>query len=75
MKLKKIFRKVYDATSDSRSKFGKIGKYAFPFNGQYLVRDAWRKYGKRLFSAKANSASVVSSGPVYGPTGSIVGRY
>lgn len=75
MSFKKLFRKVYDATSDSRSKFGKIGKFAFPFNGQYFVRDAWRKYGKRLISPQSNSASVVSTGSVYGPTGSIVGRY
>lgn len=78
MSFKNLFRKVYDATSDSRSKFGKIGKFAYPFNGQYFVRDAWRKYGKRLMPARSNSAvSLVGSGSsdIYGPSGSIVGRY
>lgn len=45
-KLTKAVRKVYDATSKSSSKLGKIGKYAYPFNLPYLTRDAWRKYGK-----------------------------
>lgn len=73
--LKKAARSVYDATSKSSSKLGKFGRYAAPFNLQYLARDAWRKYGKSLFAA--NSAGSISSygGDVYGPTGSIVGRY
>lgn len=75
--LKKAFRDVYDATSDSSSKFGKFGRWAFPFNAQYWVRDAWRKYGKNLFGGANSASSLASSGSsgVYGPTGSIVGKF
>lgn len=65
-KVGKVVRSVYDATSSSKSSFGrKFGRYVPPFNGPYFIRDAWRKYGKGLFGrgvGVANSAGVSSAG-------------
>lgn len=74
--ISKAVRSVYDATSKSSSKLGRIGKYAVPFNAPYLTRDAWRSLRKRLGMTAANSAGSyrVYSGSHYGVTGSIVGR-
>lgn len=75
--ISKAVRKVYNATSKSSSKLGKVGKYAVPFNAPYLTRDAWRSMQKRIGMSAVNSAGSlrVNSGSIYGPTGSIVGRY
>ena len=53
--LTKAVRKVYDATSKSSSKIGKIGKWAVPFNAPYLTRDLWRKYGKKYVNGAYGS--------------------
>lgn len=73
MRLSKIIKSVYDATSDSTSSFGKFGRWAFPFNAQYWLRDAWRKYGSRPVNSAGSMSSYGSD--IYGPTGSIIGRY
>lgn len=72
-----FLRKIYDATSKSSSKLGKIGKWAYPFNGQYFIRDAWRKYGKKYLTPASGSTGnfSVNSAGTYGATGSIVGKY
>lgn len=74
--ISKAVRSVYDATSKSSSKLGRIGKYAVPFNAPYLTRDAWRSVSKRFGMSAVNSAGSyrMYSGSHYGPTGSIVGR-
>lgn len=84
--LSKTVKKVYNALTDSRSSLGKVAKYAVPFNAPYLVRDVWRKTGKKavnkyLFGSPTSASGLAGSGynggysSVYGPTGSIVGKY
>lgn len=79
--LSKTVRKVYDELTDSRSSLGKVARYAYPFNAPYLTRDLWRKYGKNLFGNPTSASSLSgtgfssSSSGVYGPTGSIVGKF
>lgn len=79
--LSKTVKKVYRELTDSSSSLGKVARYAYPFNATYLTRDAWRKYGKNLFASPTSASSLVgtgfhsSSSGVYGPTGSIVGKY
>lgn len=76
MSLGKVLRNVYDQTSSSSSSLGKFARWAFPFNSQYWIRDAWRKYGKNLFDSSPTSATSLYGGSgIYGPTGSIVGKY
>lgn len=79
--LSKTVKKAYNELTNSSSKLGKVGRYAFPFNATYLTRDAWRKYGKNLFGSPSSASSLAGTGfyggssGVYGPTGSIVGKY
>lgn len=68
--VKKAVRKTYDALTDSRSKVGKIGKYAFPFNAPYLTRDAWRKYGKKYIGSGFYGSGSSSSFNVSGSSAS-----
>lgn len=70
-KFSKAFRSVYDATSKSSSKFGKVGKFLHPFSGQYYVRDGWRSLKNRL-TPTTSAAGVAST---YGSSGSIIGKF
>lgn len=71
-----LFKKAYDTlTGHSKTGAGKFFKYAYPFNGGYYGRKAWRSVKKRLLPVKSNSAVSLGGSDIYGPTGSIVGRF
>lgn len=70
------FKKLRDTfTGHSKTSVGKFYKYGFPFNGGYLLRKAWHSVKKRLLPARSNSAVSIGGSDIYGPTGSIVGRF
>lgn len=71
-----FLKKTYDTlTGHSKTGAGKFFKYAYPFNGGYIARRAWHSVKKRLMPARSNSAVSLGGSDIYGPTGSIVGRY
>lgn len=59
---KKQIRKIYDATSKTTSTGGKIGRFLYPFNTQYFIRDAWRRTGKRFLSTSSPSVGFSVAG-------------
>lgn len=71
-----FFKKAFDTlTGHSKTGVGKFFKYAYPFNGPFLVRKGFRSLKKRVMPAQFYSASSLGGSDVYGPTGSIVGRF